>query len=133
MDYSKYTVLVVDDIPLNVILVTRMLSTKFNFNIRVAYGGFETLASIEEKKPDIILLDLQMPEPATGYYVLEKVRSNKEYADIKVIILSAYNSADDIAKGYRLGTDDYITKPIIMEQLLSSVEKQIAAIEGRSE
>ncbi len=59
-DFSKYNVLVVDDVPLNVRLVTKMLS-RFNITIRTAANGLEALEAVQQQKPDLILLDVLMP------------------------------------------------------------------------
>jgi len=130
MDYSKYTVLVVDDVPLNVLLVTKML-TRYHFTMRTASDGLQALASIEEKKPDIVLLDLLMPN-LDGFGVLQKVRSDKSLDDMRVVILSALNADSDIVKGFNAGANDFVTKPIIMERLYSCIDKQIAEIEGKT-
>ena len=123
IDFSKYNVLAVDDVPLNLLLVEKMLS-KFNFRIRKAGNGRIALEEIAKEKPSLILLDLLMPE-IDGFEVLRQVRENPETADIRVIILSALNSTEDIVKGYQLGANDFITKPIIMEKLVNCVATQL--------
>ena len=126
-DYSKYNVLAVDDIPLNLLLVQKMLS-RFNFTMRTAANGQQALDAIAEKKPDLILLDLMMPG-IDGFEVLRRVRENPETADIRVVILSALNSNEDVVKGYNMGADEFIMKPIIMEKLLTFVVTQIQIVE----
>lgn len=123
IDFSKYNVLAVDDVPLNLLLVEKMLS-KFNFRIRKAANGRIALEEIAMEKPDLILLDLLMPE-VDGFEVLRQVRENPETASIRVVILSALNSTDDIVKGYQYGANDFITKPIIMEKLVNCVATQL--------
>lgn len=123
IDFSKYNVLAVDDVPLNLLLVEKMLS-KFNFRIRKAANGRVALEEIAMEKPDLILLDLLMPE-VDGFEVLRQVRENPETAGIRVVILSALNSTDDIVKGYQYGANDFITKPIIMEKLVNCVATQL--------
>ena len=123
IDFSKYNVLAVDDVPLNLLLVEKMLS-KFNFQIRKAGNGRIALEEIAKEKPDLILLDLMMPE-VDGFEVLRQVRENPETANIRVVILSALNSTDDIVKGYQLGANDFITKPIIIEKLVNCVATQL--------
>ena len=123
IDFSKYNVLVVDDVPLNLLLVEKMLS-KFNFRIRKAANGRIALEEIAKEKPDLILLDLMMPE-VDGFEVLRQVRENPDTANIRVVILSALNSTDDIVKGYQLGANDFITKPIIIEKLVNCVATQL--------
>ncbi len=123
IDFSKYNVLAVDDVPLNLLLVEKMLS-KFNFRIRKAANGRIALEEIAMEKPDLILLDLLMPE-VDGFEVLRQVRENPETAGIRVVILSALNSTDDIVKGYQYGANDFITKPIIMEKLVNCIATQL--------
>lgn len=128
MDLSKYSVLAVDDIPLNLFLIKKMLS-KFDFEFRTANNGQEALDAVAEKKPDLILLDLMMPG-IDGFEVITRLRSNPETANIHIVIISALNSTDDIAKGFNLGANDFITKPIIMEKLLTCIVTQIKLIEN---
>jgi len=127
-DYSRLSILAVDDIPLNLLLVTKMLS-RFNFKLRTASGGQQALDAVAEEKPDLILLDLMMPG-IDGFEVIRRLRSNEATADIRIVILSALNSQDDIVKGFNTGADDFITKPIIMEKLLSCVITQMQLVEA---
>lgn len=122
-DFSKYNVLVVDDVPLNVRLVTKMLS-RFNFTIRTAANGLEALEAVQQQKPDLILLDVLMPL-MDGFEMLKILRANPETEKIRVVILSALNTNEDIVKGYNLGANDFITKPIIMAKLVNCVDTQL--------
>jgi len=128
MELSKYNVLAVDDIPLNLLLVQKMLS-KFNFKIRSATNGREALEAVAQEKPSLILLDLMMPE-IDGYEVLRRLRADPETEDIRIIILSALNSNEDIVKGFDLGANDFLTKPISMEKLLNVVATQFKLIQS---
>jgi CheY-like chemotaxis protein len=103
-DYSKYNVLAVDDIPLNLLLVQKMLS-RFNFRMRTASGGQQALDAVAAEKPDLILLDLMMPG-VDGFEVLRQLRANPETAGIRIVILSALNSNEDIVKGFNAGAMD---------------------------
>lgn len=122
-DFSQYNILMVDDVPLNLLVVTKMLS-RFNFKIRTASNGVEALLKVDEEKPDLILLDILMPQ-MDGFETLSRLKANPDTADIRVVILSALNSTEDIVKGYNLGANDFITKPIIMEKLISCVSDQL--------
>ena len=126
-DYSKYNVLAVDDIPLNILLVQKMLS-RFNFNLRTASGGQQALDAVAQEKPDLILLDLMMPG-IDGFEVIRRLRANPDTADIRIVILSALNSNEDVVKGFNVGADDFIMKPIIMEKLLTCVITQLRVVE----
>ena len=128
-DYSKFLVLAVDDIPLNLLLVQKMLS-RFNFRIKTAANGQQALDAVAEEKPDLILLDLLMPI-MDGFEVIKNIRANPATADIQIVILSALNSNDDIAKGFNVGANDFIMKPIIMEKLLSCVVTQLQLVEAK--
>lgn len=127
LDLSKYKVLAVDDIPLNLLLIQKMLS-KFNFQIKTASNGKNALLSVTQEKPDLILLDLMMPE-IDGFEVIRRLRGNPDTTGIRIVILSALNSGEDVVKAFDLGADDFITKPIIMEKLLDCVMKQIKLAE----
>ena len=129
-DYSAFNVLAVDDIPLNLMLVQKMLG-RFNFEMRTASGGQQALDAVAQKKPDLILLDLMMPG-IDGFEVLRRLRENPETADIQVVILSALNSNEDVVKGFNAGANDFIMKPIIMEKLLTCVVNQLTIVEKRS-
>lgn len=123
IDPKTVKILVVDDIPLNVLLVKKMLQP-LGFETSEAEDGVVAMEKIEADKPDLILLDLMMPR-MDGFEVLRRLRANEETKSIPVIILSALNSNDDVAKGISMGAEDYITKPIIMDRLQSSVIKQL--------
>jgi len=128
MDYSNYTVLVVDDMPLNVKLLVTMIKP-YHFNVRIASGGFEALSSVAEQKPDIILLDGMMPD-LDGLEVLKRLRENDDTKDIRIIFVSARVSDTDIATAIRAGANDYVVKPIILERLNATLNKNIAAIQA---
>jgi DNA-binding response OmpR family regulator len=76
------------------------------------------------QKPDLLLLDILMPV-MDGFEVLQAVRENPAWADVKIIVLSALNTNEDIVKAFNLGADDFITKPIVMDKLLNSVAKHL--------
>ena len=128
-DYSKYNILAVDDIPLNLVLVQKMLS-RFKFDIRTAGNGQQALDAVAERKPDLILLDLMMPG-IDGFEVIKRLRQDPATADIRIVILSALNSNEDVVKGFDLGANDFIMKPIIMEKLLSCVVTQMQVVEAK--
>ena len=129
-DYSKYNVLAVDDIPLNLLLVQKMLS-RFNFELRTAANGQQARDAVAAKKPDLILLDLMMPG-IDGFEVIRRLRANPDTADIQIVILSALNSNEDVIKGFNEGANDFIMKPIIMEKLLSCVVTQMQLVEAKN-
>ena len=129
-DYSQFNVLAVDDIPLNLLLVQKMLS-RFNFKLRTAANGQLALDAVREKKPDLILLDLMMPG-IDGFEVIRRLREDPATSDIQIVILSALNSNEDVIKGFNVGANDFIMKPIIMEKLLSCVVNQLAIVQAKA-
>ena len=120
---NNYKILVVDDVPVNNLLVEKMLA-RYKFNMRTACNGKECMEAVENEKPNLILLDLMMPV-MDGFQVLKEIKGNPELADIKVVVLSALNTNEDIVKAYNMGADDFITKPIILEKLVDSVSNQL--------
>ncbi len=126
VDQSQINILVVDDIPLNVLLIQKMLG-RFHFNILTANDGQTALDTIASQQVDLVLLDLMMPG-IDGYEVLRRLRADDATSTLPVVILSALNSSNDVTKGMQLGADDFITKPIIMERLLNSIATQVNAI-----
>lgn len=128
LDLSSYNILAVDDVPINLTLVEKMLA-KFHIQIRKAGNGLEAMREIIADKPDLVLLDLLMPY-MDGFEVLKKVRENPEWADIRIIVLSALNSNEDIVRAYQYGANDFITKPIIFEKLINSVHTQLIRIKS---
>lgn len=118
---SNYSILIVDDVPLNQLLVKKMLGN-FDFNVRTADNGLEAIREIMAEKPSLVLLDILMPV-MDGFEVLQKLKEKPEWKDIKVIVLSALNSNEDIVRAFNLGADDFITKPILMDKLCNSVAK----------
>ena len=128
-DYSMYSVLAVDDIPLNLLLVQKMLA-RYNFKMRTAANGQQTLDAVSAEKPDLILLDLMMPG-IDGFEVIRRLKNNPDTADIRIVILSALNSNEDVVKGFNLGADDFIMKPIIMEKLLSCLVTQLQVVASK--
>ena len=81
-------------------------------------------------KKNEMMLDLMMPG-IDGFEVIRRLRSSEDTKDLPIIILSALNSEQDIAKGFQLGANDFINKPIIMEKLLNSVTTQINLQEAK--
>ena len=123
INVESLNVLVVDDVPLNILLIKKMLS-QYTFQLRTANGGQAALDAVAQKMPDLMLLDLMMPG-IDGFEVIRRLRADEKTKDLPIIILSALNSEQDISKGFQLGANDFINKPIFMEKLLSSVTTQL--------
>ena len=123
IDACKTSVLIVDDIPINVTLIEKMLKP-FRFVIEKANDGQTALDIVADNKPDLILLDLMMPG-INGYDVIKQLRAKEETKQLPIIVISALNSNEDVVKGYDLGANDFLTKPIIMNRLHTSVITQL--------
>ncbi|WP_298213222.1 two-component system response regulator [Acidovorax sp.] len=107
---GKCTVLVVDDTPDNLSLMSDLLRTEYK--VKLAPGGERALQIVAgESKPDLILLDIMMPD-MDGYEVLRRLQFNPETENIPVIFLTAMSASEDESIGLELGVVDYITKPI---------------------
>ena len=125
-DYSKYTVLIVDDIPVNIILLKTMLA-RTNVKILTAVNGQEALDIVRQLRPQVVLLDIQMPI-LNGLEVLKEIKADPNLKDIAVIMVSAYTSAEDIEQAMNLGASGFIKKPVIMDILLSTVTAELDKI-----
>ena len=104
------TVLVVDDIATNIKVIAGMLAED-GYGIKVAISGKKALEIIPVHRPDLILLDVMMPE-MDGFEVCRRLKADPATADIPVIFLSAKDQAEDIVSGLELGAVDYVTKPV---------------------
>ena len=116
---SKNTIMVVDDDPELVNIVRIMLEEKV-FKVRFAYDGPQLFAGLEEQKPDLIILDIMMPQ-MDGLDVLKRLKGNPGTVSIPVLLLTAKVLYGDILRGYNLGADHYITKPFTRAQLLDAI------------
>ncbi len=125
-DLSAYTVLLVDDIELNLVMLKKMLS-RYNFNVVTALNGQEALEKIAESRPVLLLLDLMMPV-LNGFEVISKVRENPEYSSMRIVVVSALNTNDSIERALSLGANDFVAKPILMERLYDAVSRQFKAV-----
>ena len=122
---DKPTILVVDDTPDNLTLVSNLL--KRDYRVRVAISGEKALKIAQsENPPDLILLDVMMPV-MDGYEVCQQLRNNALTAHIPIIFLTAKSEVEDERKGLSLGASDYITKPISPPILEARVKTHLAA------
>lgn len=119
----KGDILVVDDTPANLTLLTQMLSEQ-GYKVRVAPIGKMVLRSVQSNPPALILLDIQMPG-MDGYQVCEQLKLDPDACDIPVIFISALDEAIDKVKAFKVGGVDYITKPFQSVEVLARVENQL--------
>jgi len=108
-EVTKPTILAVDDTPSNIDVVKGVLSDEYF--IQAAISGKMALNIIQKSIPDLILLDIMMPD-MDGYEVCEEIKRHEQYKDIPIIFLTAKAQVEDETKGLALGAVDYITKPI---------------------
>jgi two-component system sensor histidine kinase/response regulator len=120
---KKYTLLLVDDIPSNLNLLSDVLSQE-GFGIILATLGNDALNTAHSELPDLILLDISMPD-IDGYSVCEELKRDPATRDIPVIFLSARNEREDIIRGFEVGAVDYIMKPFNYTELIARVRTQL--------
>ncbi|MFZ3150296.1 MAG: response regulator transcription factor [Anaerolineaceae bacterium] len=109
-------ILVVDDTR-NVLAMLKEYLQNQGFEVLLAYDGREALEVLHDQKPDLILLDVMMPN-MDGFQFLSKLRSE---SDLPVIMITARQQEADIIRGFELGADDYITKPFKLRELLMRI------------
>ena len=117
-------ILIVDDTLDNLHLLSRML-TRQGYNVRKALNGSMALTAAQTVAPDLILLDIMMPE-MDGYEVCQRLKADPNTAEIPIIFLSALDDVLDKVKGFQVGGVDYITKPFQFEEVLARVQNQLA-------
>ncbi len=120
---NKGTLLIVDDVPTNLGLLVSYLRG-FGFNICVAENGEYALEQIAYAKPDLILLDIMMPD-MDGYETCTHLKANEKTREIPVIFMTALSETVDKVKGFKMGAVDYITKPVQREELLARVSTHL--------
>jgi len=112
-------ILVVDDEPKNVKLLADLLTAK-GYTAITASSGQEALVKVEAEQPDLVLLDVVMPE-MSGYEVCQKIRENPSTEILPVVMVTALDPAEERVKGLDSGADDFLTKPINQAELLARV------------
>jgi len=115
------TILVVDDEPVIVEIAKRKLS-EIGYDIKTAGDGLEALKQLREKKPDLILLDIQMPNMNGYTFMMEKTKL-AEFVKIPVIVLTAYSEMEPLFK--RHGASAYLLKPLKLQDVIEKVKSTI--------
>jgi CheY-like chemotaxis protein len=116
-------ILIVDDVPENLQVLGTILEAK-NYEIALASNGKQALDLIDAIQPDLILLDIMMPE-LDGFEVCRKLKNSETTEKIPIIFLTAKTDTDDIVKGFELGAADYVTKPFNAFELLARVHTNL--------
>lgn len=117
------TILAVDDEP-NILMSIEFILQMEGYLVHTARDGDEALEVADRVRPDLILLDVNMPGK-DGYEVCRILREHRELAATKVILLTAKGQALERKKGIEMGADDYVTKPFATEELLGAVRAQL--------
>ncbi|AVM53602.1 two-component system, unclassified family, sensor histidine kinase and response regulator [Bacteroides zoogleoformans] len=126
---SEYKILIVDDVMSNVLLL-RVLLTNEKFTIATANNGRQALEQVKKENPDLILLDVMMPD-LSGFEVAQQLKANPDTAEIPIIFLTALNGTADIVKGFQVGGSDFISKPFNKEELIIRVTHQISLVAAK--
>ena len=127
---NEVVILVVDDYPYNLTAVNAILSDAGYKDILMTSSGREALSILREKKVDLILLDIMMPD-LDGFEVCSKLQSDEETSDIPIIMLTAKISSKDLKKGFELGAVDYIGKPFDKLELIARVQSALKLKQSR--
>jgi diguanylate cyclase (GGDEF)-like protein len=122
-------ILIVDDSPENLRLLTRILA-KRGYKIRQAKNGIMALQSANTLPPDLILLDIMMPG-MDGYEVCQRLKANPNTAETPIIFLSALNGVLDKVKAFQMGGVDYISKPFQFEEVIARVQSQLVLVSAQ--
>ncbi len=125
-------ILIVDDNPKNVQLLGQTLRQE-EYRVAMAMNGHEALTYLKtEELPQLILLDIMMPE-MSGYELCEQLKSHQKLRDIPVIFLTAKSETEDLLKGFAVGGVDYVTKPFHSAELLARVNTHVELKRSREE
>ncbi len=123
MTENKGLIMVVDDIPANLILLQQMLNGT-GYEVAAFPGGRLALAAAARRPPDLILLDINMPE-MNGFEVCERLKADEKLKEIPVIFISALNDTNDKVHGFAAGGVDYVTKPFQFEEVQARVNTHL--------
>ena len=120
MDPGKKILILIADDEVNLLLLLKDNLEEYGFDVVTAADGAEAYEKATQEKPDIIVLDVEMPR-LNGLQVCEKIRRLPEFAAVPIMILSAYAQAEDIKKGLALGANQYMTKPFRVKELVETI------------
>ena len=126
---SDYKILIVDDVVSNVLLLKILLSNE-KFQVCTASNGNMCIEQAKKEKPDLILLDVMMPD-ISGFDTAVILKKDPETLDIPIIFLTALNSPSDLVKGFQVGANDFLSKPFNKEELVMRVMHQIQLVAAK--
>ncbi len=120
-------ILIVDDEP-NIVTLLEFLMRGSDYEVRVARNGEEALRRAESFRPDLVLLDVMMPQ-RSGFEVCQKIRENPALRDVKIVMLTAKGRDLEKDRGLNLGANAYVTKPFSTKELMNTVRGLLPASE----
>ena len=112
-------ILIADDEP-NIVAALEFLLQRSGYEVHVARNGDEALKLVEATHPDLVLLDVMMPQKS-GYEVCMRIRERADWRHIKIIMLSAKGRDAEVSKGLSMGADIYVTKPFSTRELMDRI------------
>jgi DNA-binding response OmpR family regulator len=112
-------ILIADDEP-SIVTAVEFLLRREGYEVEIARDGSEALERIEASRPDLVVLDVMMPQKS-GYEVCRSIREREDWRDIKIIMLSAKGRDAEVTKGMTMGADVYVTKPFSTRDLMGRV------------
>ena len=121
---KKKCILIVDDTPTNIQVLVPILNKFGDYDILVANNGRQALEVMRKTKPELVLLDVMMPE-LNGYETCEIMKSDDDLKDVPVIFLTAKSDIEDLVEAFNVGGSDYITKPFNATELMSRVKTHL--------
>ncbi len=126
---SEYKILIVDDVVSNVLLL-KILLTNEKFQVCTANNGNTCIEQAKKEHPDLILLDVMMPD-ISGFDTAVILKKDDETKDIPIIFLTALNTPADLVHGFKVGANDFLTKPFNKEELVMRVMQQISLVAAK--
>ena len=117
-------ILIVDD-ETNIVLSLEFLMKQAGFQVRTAQDGEQAIQALEERVPDLVLLDVMMPRK-DGYEVCQEIRRREAWSHLPVVMLTAKGRDEEREKGLAMGADDYITKPFSTQEVVETVQSILA-------
>jgi two-component system response regulator MprA len=126
---ARKKVLVVDD-EIDIVGWLKHSLSHYGFEVGEAYDGFQALDAVQIEKPDLILLDLNMPR-MDGRTTIRRLREDEETRHIPIVVLSAspVNDGDERTRMVNMGVKEFLCKPVTMERLVQEVRKHLALVE----
>ena len=118
---AKQKILIVEDEE-SLLKLESILLTSKGYDVRGVGNGQEALDAIAEEKPDLVLLDIMLPE-IDGFEVCQRIKDDPDTKDIPVIMLTAKKSREDMARGEKVGADWYITKPFKSVMVIETIQR----------